>query len=65
MPTSWPIPPARDEGGMSRELVDTKRELEAAKNDYTRIGWDVVERGLRGSWGGISCISSVPQSTGT
>lgn len=42
-----------------RELVDSKDELEAAENDYERMGWEVtdrttgrsvVERGLRGSW---------------
>lgn len=45
---------------MRRELVDTKREREAAESDYERMGWEVVdrsagrsvvERGWRGSWG--------------
>jgi len=45
---------------MRRELVDTKREREAAEADYERMGWEVVgrstgrtvvERGRRGSWG--------------
>jgi len=45
---------------MRRELVETKREREAAESDYERMGWEVVdrspgrsivERGRRGSWG--------------